>query len=129
MFVCLFVWNTHTHMRSTPTRVARYASKALRDDAEVVLEALRSDWRALRFASADLRADRRFLERAVRVDALALTFAAEGLRNDAELVALGAGPPRPGAGRGAAPPRGAAPVAPLGGGFLARRPPPRGRGA
>mmetsp|Transcript_65150 Transcript_65150/g.180715 ORF Transcript_65150/g.180715 Transcript_65150/m.180715 type:complete len:157 (+) Transcript_65150:1-471(+) len=57
----------------------------LRQDREVVLEAVQRDGEALAHAADELRQDREVVLEAVRQDARALRYAAAGLRSDAEL--------------------------------------------
>lgn len=63
----------------------QYASKELRMDEDLVLEALKRNFRCLQHAP-ELCASRRFMLRAVQVDAFALSLAHEEVRKDPEIA-------------------------------------------
>jgi len=58
------------------------ASKELRNDKEVVLEAVKTNWPALEFASDELRADRDVVLAAVKQDGRALEYASDELKSE-----------------------------------------------
>ena len=62
------------------------ALEELKNDKEVVMEAVRDEWRALEYASEELRGDKELVMEAVRNDGRALEYASEELRGDKELV-------------------------------------------
>jgi hypothetical protein len=64
-----------------------YASVALRNDPQIVVEAVKQDGYALQFASAALRNDPQIVVEAVKQDGTALEFASEELKNDRQIVA------------------------------------------
>ena len=63
-----------------------HASDALKDDREIVLEAVKQNWLALEYASAALKDDREIVLEAVKQDGSALRFASAVLKNDREIV-------------------------------------------
>lgn len=62
------------------------ASKELRNDPEIVLEAVSNDWNAISYASEELRNNREIVRRAMVQSGEALYKASEELRNDPEIV-------------------------------------------
>lgn len=66
-------------------RALQFASEKLRNDKDVVLEAVKQDGRALRFASENLRNDKDVVLEAIKQDEWALQFASEELRNDKDV--------------------------------------------
>eukprot|EP00746_Dinoflagellata_sp_MGD_P168013 gnl/MRDRNA2_/MRDRNA2_99083_c0_seq1.p1 gnl/MRDRNA2_/MRDRNA2_99083_c0~~gnl/MRDRNA2_/MRDRNA2_99083_c0_seq1.p1 ORF type:complete len:584 (-),score=93.39 gnl/MRDRNA2_/MRDRNA2_99083_c0_seq1:59-1810(-) len=63
-----------------------YASEALKDDREVVQNAILSNSWALADASDKLKNDKKLVMQAVRLDGLSLAFASRPLRRDADVV-------------------------------------------
>ena len=64
----------------------RYASEELKNDKEVVLEAVKQNGKALLYASKELRNDKEVVLEAVRQDGEALNYASKELKNDKEVV-------------------------------------------
>ena len=58
-----------------------YASAALKDDREIMLEAVKQSGNALQYASAALKDDREFMLEAVKQYGFVLCYASAGLRN------------------------------------------------
>jgi hypothetical protein len=67
-------------------RAIEFASARLQGDREVVREALRQSWRTLEFVSEEIQGDREIMLEAVRQDSVALRYASEALRVDPTLV-------------------------------------------
>ena len=64
----------------------QFASKNLKDDKEVVLEAVKKHELALQFASEELKADKNFILAAVNENGMALRYASEEWKNDKDVV-------------------------------------------
>lgn len=62
------------------------APMRVRQNRELVLQAIRQDYQALQSATRDLRADRHFVLQAVKVQGLSLQYASELLRQDRTVV-------------------------------------------
>jgi hypothetical protein len=63
-----------------------YASMELRNDKEIVLEVVKQNGYTLRYASEELRGDKEVILEAVKQNGNTLQFASEELRNDKEVV-------------------------------------------
>ncbi len=63
-----------------------YASKELRNDKEVVLEAVKKDGRALEYASKELQNDKEVVLEVVKKDGWTLEFTSKELQNDLDVV-------------------------------------------
>ena len=64
----------------------QYASKKLRGDREIVMQAVADDGRALQYASRQLKGDREIVLQAVAEDGRAFQHASEQLRGDREIA-------------------------------------------
>ena len=60
-------------------RQLQYASAELKDDREIVMEAVKQNGRALKFASAELKGDREIVMEALAKDSKALQYASDEL--------------------------------------------------
>ena len=58
----------------------------MREDREIVLEAVKNDGSALKYASENLKEDREIVLEAVKNDGSALEYASENLKEDREIV-------------------------------------------
>ena len=63
----------------------RHASDELKNDREIVLEAVTSKGQVLKYASHELKNDREIVFAAVKSEAEALQYASEELRQDSDL--------------------------------------------
>ena len=62
------------------------ASEKIKNDKEVILEAVKKDGASIFYASQELRADREIVLEAVRTYSYALSYASQELQNDKEIV-------------------------------------------
>ena len=66
--------------------VLQYLSEELKNDRDVVMEALKKDSFALEYASEDLKKDKEIVKTAIEKRGLALWYASEELKNDRDIV-------------------------------------------
>lgn len=66
--------------------ILQFASKNLKGDKELVLNAVKLDWHALQHASCDLQSDQDVVNAALAQSPLALQFAAENIKDNRDLV-------------------------------------------
>ena len=64
----------------------QFASTHLRNDRDIIIRAVRSNYNVLQFVSDDLRADEKFMLIAIKNDAHSLKFAAESLLTNNEFL-------------------------------------------
>lgn len=72
--------------RADKNRILEFASDELRDDKEVVLEAVEKDGCSLRLASERLKDDKEFLMSLVKKNGFSLYYASDRLKDDKEVV-------------------------------------------
>lgn len=63
-----------------------WASDRLKNDKEIVLTAVEYDGKSLEFASDELKDDKEFMMKACKINGYALEFASDRLKNDREVV-------------------------------------------
>lgn len=64
----------------------QFASDRLKNDKEIVLEAVKANGYALQFASDELKSDKEIVLKAVKESGYALKYASDELKNDIEIV-------------------------------------------